>query len=219
MTLGSVTEEIARATSNPNLLINPDFKINQRGLTEYTGYGYTVDRWRVSANGHVTVNSDGTITHTSPADATTWFIQEFEDAYFLDGNEITISAKNANGGIVSATGTVPIGAVVSVIHIASVPINSDSTLDLWKRPEGKLLLQVATTAGCSTTLEWVKLELGSVATPFTPPDPATELAKCQRYYQIRSTGDIAEVDLRPSMRATPTITQLSDGNYAYSAEL
>ena len=33
--------------SNPNLLINPDFKINQRGLTEYKGYqGYTVDMWK-----------------------------------------------------------------------------------------------------------------------------------------------------------------------------
>ena len=30
--------------SNPNLLINPDFRINQRGQAEYTS-GYTVDRW------------------------------------------------------------------------------------------------------------------------------------------------------------------------------
>ena len=29
--------------SNPNLLINPDFRINQRGQAEYTS-GYTVDR-------------------------------------------------------------------------------------------------------------------------------------------------------------------------------
>ena len=66
---------------------------------------------------------------------------------------------------------------------------------------------------------WAKLELGGAATPFCPPDPATELAKCQRYYQIRSTGDIAAVDMRPTMCATPTVTQLRDGNYAYSAEL
>ena len=30
--------------SNPNLLINPDFRVNQRGQAEYTS-GYTVDRW------------------------------------------------------------------------------------------------------------------------------------------------------------------------------
>ena len=34
----------------------------------------------------------------------------------------------------------------------------------------------------SFTAEWAKLELGSIATPFVPPDPATELTKCQRYY-------------------------------------
>ena len=32
------------------------------------------------------------------------------------------------------------------------------------------------------TIAWAKLEQGKHATPFTPPDPATELAKCQRYY-------------------------------------
>ena len=31
-------------------------------------------------------------------------------------------------------------------------------------------------------INWVKLEIGSIATPFTPPDPAIELLKCQRYY-------------------------------------
>ena len=50
--------------SNPNLLINPDFKINQRGQSTYSispGSGYTVDRWKLW-NGTLTVNSDGTIT-------------------------------------------------------------------------------------------------------------------------------------------------------------
>ena len=73
--------------------------------------------------------------------------------------------------------------------------------------------------GITPIIKNIKLEVGNVATPFCPPEPATETAKCQRYYQVRSTGDVEEVDLRPSMRATPTITQLSDGNYAYSAEL
>lgn len=32
-------------------------------------------------------------------------------------------------------------------------------------------------------IKWMKLEYGTVATPFVPPDPAIELLKCQRYYQ------------------------------------
>ena len=48
-------------------------------------------------------------------------------------------------------------------------------------------------------LDWAKLELGGVATPFMPPDPAAELARCQRYYQripaflpVRASGVSAD---------------------------
>lgn len=71
--------------------------------------------------------------------------------------------------------------------------------------------------GDSLTIEWMKLENGS-ATLFVHPDLATELEKCQRFYQIRSTNDIDPLDLRPSMR---TITDIKavEGGYAYVAEL
>lgn len=57
--------------SNPNLLINPDFKINQRAISgaikpvtsPETGdiHTYFVDRWGIDS-GTVTINSDGTLT-------------------------------------------------------------------------------------------------------------------------------------------------------------
>lgn len=57
--------------SNPNLLINPDFKINQRAVSgtikpvssPETGdmHTYFVDRWGIDS-GTVTINSDGTLT-------------------------------------------------------------------------------------------------------------------------------------------------------------
>lgn len=52
--------------SNPNLLINPDFKINQRGNSTYSSTGAfgTVDRW-VGTNAKVDVNSDNTVTVSS----------------------------------------------------------------------------------------------------------------------------------------------------------
>ena len=73
-------------------------------------------------------------------------------------------------------------------------------------------------AGNSLKLAWAKLEGGSLATPFVPPDYAAELAKCQRFYQVRTTNDIDPLDLRPSMR---TITDIKavEGGYAYVAEL
>lgn len=45
--------------SNPNLLINSNFKINQRGLSTYTTANtYTVDRWKL-VDGSLTVVADG----------------------------------------------------------------------------------------------------------------------------------------------------------------
>ena len=58
--------------SNPNLLINPDFKINQRGATSGSSItqsqGYIVDRWRIM-DGDYIVNTDsitlaGTLVQT-----------------------------------------------------------------------------------------------------------------------------------------------------------
>ena len=44
------------------------------------------------------------------------------------------------------------------------------------------------------TIEWVKLEVGQVATQFIPPDPATELMKCQKYYkEIRGIYTVSVV--------------------------
>lgn len=45
--LSQLVNYLGTKFSNPNLLINPDFKINQRKASSYTS-GYTVDRWRIS---------------------------------------------------------------------------------------------------------------------------------------------------------------------------
>ncbi|MEC0478419.1 hypothetical protein [Bacillus licheniformis] len=72
--------------------------------------------------------------------------------------------------------------------------------------------------------EWVefylvKLEKGRFATPYVARPLTEEIAECQRYYQVLSTGSVKQVDLRPMMRKAPTVTQRSDGNYGYDAEL
>ena len=69
-------------------------------------------------------------------------------------------------------------------------------------------------------IKWIKLELGSVATPFVPPDPASELLKCQRYYyemsqsyELPNCGPYGTTSYRrgniifhTTMRSIPTIT-------------
>jgi hypothetical protein len=124
--------------SNPNLLINPDFKINQRGISgpfSETGK-YFVDRWRLES-GTVTVNSDGTLT--------------------LNG---TIAQVLEN-----ATGT-------------DVIASSDGGSASYDNSSGKFSL-----TGSGTVISWAKLEYGSTATPFIPPNTTIELLKCQRFYR------------------------------------
>lgn len=71
---------MAERFSNPNLLLNSNFRVDQRGSGTYsnntTKPTYTLDRW-ISINAQVVYNIDGTATITSLAttDTSSWFKQ------------------------------------------------------------------------------------------------------------------------------------------------
>ena len=210
--------------SNPNLLINPDFRINQRGQAEYTS-GYTVDRWYSPGKCSAAPISGGVkLTSTVTASSTTHaFWQDFE--FPLPPGKYTLSLKAADVTGVWAARIRTVTAAGDYVDSYYTPrlqagINS-VTVDL---SDSEYISAVSigfnkgTEAGNSLKLAWAKLEGGSLATPFVPPDYAAELAKCQRFYQVRTTNDIDPLDMRPSMR---TITDIKavEGGYAYVAEL
>lgn len=128
-----------------NILINPNFKINQRGNTgTISTVGYFVDRWQLTS-GSVTITDNGlaltgTITQTLE-------------------NSIGVSFV-VSTGMYSGTSTITY---------------DDST-------------QVCTITSDGGIVQWAKLEIGSVATTYHTPDPATELLKCQRYYLGITSG-------------------------------
>ena len=209
--------------SNPNLLINPDFRINQRGQAEYTS-GYTVDRWYSPGKCSAAPISGGVkLTSTVTASSTTHaFWQDFE--FPLPPGKYTLSLKAADVTGVWAARIRTVTAAGDYVDSYYTPrlqagINS-VTVDL---PDSEYISAVSVSLnkgieiGDSLTIEWIKLENGS-ATLFVQSDYATELAKCQRYYQMRTTNDIDPLDLRPSMR---TITDIKavEGGYAYVADL
>ena len=55
---GSVYDIKDASSINPNMLINPDFAVNQRGLSSYPAGQYTVDCWK-SINVSTEVTSGG----------------------------------------------------------------------------------------------------------------------------------------------------------------
>ena len=165
--------------SNPNLLINYDFKINQRGAAgTISTHGYFVDCWKLE-DGEVTINSGGTLT--------------------LNGT-ISQTLENAVGANVTASAS------------AGTASYDNTTKTFTLTAAGEVIV-------------WAKLEIGSIATPFVPTDPATELLKCQRYFyrlQSRSSGNPlclvaipapsdkhysnSKIFLPVCMRLSPTVT-------------
>ena len=211
--------------SGKNDLDNPDFRVNQRSLSEYST-GYTVDRWYISTDKcKAAPETDGIrLTATGALTSNThafWQNLEFPLApgkYTLSLNVPEVSGVwSARIRTVNASGDYVDSYYTSALHEGVNKVSVDL-------PEGEYISAVSigfnkgTEAGNSLKLAWVKLESGSLATPFVPPDYASELAKCQRYYQVRTTNDIDPLDLHPSMR---TITDIKavEGGYAYVAEL
>ena len=211
--------------SGKNELDNPDFRVNQRGQNEYST-GYTVDRWYISTDKCKAAPETNGIRLTATATLTSNTHAFWQNIEFpLAPGKYTLSLKAADVTGVWAARIRTVTAAGDYVDSYYTPrlqagINS-VTVDL---SDSEYISAVSigfnkgTEAGNSLKLAWAKLEGGSLATPFVPPDYAAELAKCQRFYQVRTTNDIDPLDMRPSMR---TITDIKavEGGYAYVAEL
>ena len=221
--------------SNPNLLINPDFAINQRGGNIYSysvasgsvNGGFAVDHWIMTIVGKEnsgSYNAETRVLSGSVLDKNGYYAnlcQFIENPVRFAGKTLTFSAgmseldQPALIQIWRTEGTTTTGVAATHYNLkADKVLTFTMPSDLTEASKIRVILQ---TRG-SVKLDWAKLELGSAATPFVPPDPATELAKCQRYYQVRTTNDIDPLDMHPSMRTITDIKQVT-GGYAYVAEL
>ena len=213
---------------NPNLLINPNFAINQRGQTSYTGAVYGVDRWKgYQLNAMVCTPNTNGVTLTAPESSTGTGaiyrqIIEPEQVARLAGKTITFSFMATNRGSANiymrcltpaAVGDTPnIASGETKIVTKTITLAADITeLQLvFRKNRGTL----------DVDINWVKLEIGSVATEFSPPSIAEEMPKCQRYYQIRSNSYTIEanaIDRPIPMRTNGTIgtTTINGVTYKY----
>jgi hypothetical protein len=165
-TLTQLSEYMGAKFSNPNLLINPDFRINQRGATSYTSNEYAVDRWKIN-NGTVSPQSNGvTVTLNNKGQ----FIQTFENT--LSGT-YTATIK-----VTSITGECAL-----YVGQHSFQLNKAGTFTITENGSiNGISLYKSNDGTCTINIEYIKLEQGSIATPFVAPNPAEELVKCRRYY-------------------------------------
>lgn len=212
--LSQLASYLGTKFSNPNLLINPDFKINQRGNSTYssTGAGGTVDRW-VGTNVKTVVNSDGTVS-VSSLSGTGYYTQHEENISY--GKHTYSIYVQAITGTVKAfykskdSKDVELGALKQ-------GLNTFTSLD-----DGFKTFFLSIAGGSSVTLKYVKAEQGTVATSFVAPNPADELIKCQRYYFKRyyfytfysGSASFTYIfsDTIPSMRIKPTVNFANTSN-------
>lgn len=229
-TNGYTQKAVNGIVQNPNLLINPNFAINQRGQTSYTGIKYSVDRWKSRyTNLTVEVFTSGVRLTNSQASGTTYLRQRLESS--PAGKVVTLSCKisaiqsGTGGRIMMNYGTT---TDEPSTYINGVGFSSTGIVKLTVTVPSNAVsfaIDIGVAPNSSVDIEWAKLEIGSVATEFSPPNIAEELPKCQRYYQIRSTSYTIEtnaIDRPIPMRVNGTIgtTTIDSITYNYAdAEL
>ncbi len=182
--------------SNPNILHNPIFSVNQRAFTTTsTDNTFIADRWKCNANGGtfvITRNSDGTYTIDNTNNANDLIIQQKRTAATaidVNGKKLTASIEFSDGTIKSGTATFTSNANVTYLDETGV-----FNLAAWPTTNNTFFLLIVK-PGASITVKALKLEVGEVSTLAMDPRPeyATELAKCQRYFQrIANTGNIPQ---------------------------
>lgn len=174
---------VKNAFSNPNLLINGDFQVWQRGTSDSGNNSnspfYVADRWQAYSSTNATYtanskNSDGSMNIAVDGNDTCTFKQILENP--LPSGEYTISFE-----VISLTGTIKLYyidngsnkyALDVVQGINTVTISTTTLKEISFYLYGTSNLQ----------LKYIKLEQGSIATPFVPRLYAEELAMCKRYF-------------------------------------
>lgn len=174
---------------NGNVLLNSNFKINQRGKSSYTGDVYTVDRWLGYQGLTVSVLSSGVgLSSASKGSSASenLFMQKFEEGFeTFGGRTLTLSAKIGQELFV---GTAKVEAEFSAAKdIISINLgkHGGSSDDLLKfKVDANKVFSVAFDIQNSSkfNVDYVKLEFGNLATEYCPPNPSEEILKCRRFY-------------------------------------
>ena len=187
--LKEVSDKADRIICNPNLLINGNFQIWQRGETFLTN-GYIADRWRVKNNGtiiSITRNTaDGGVHFAYSQVEYINCVQYFENVY--GAQEVTLSAevKGVKGTslFLAIGGTTDINTITGEKSFTATGDWQTISLTATLPQEDIVWVNVSGREECTDFyIKWAKLEVGKTATTFVPRTTGEELLLCQRYYR------------------------------------
>ena len=166
--------------SNENLLLNPDFRINQQGKSVYTGTTECWDKWTINAGWETARSADdiaAIFTCVTPQ-VNSWVVnQNIPNYKDYRGKTVTFSAQ-----IVTASTKFNLMINDGVDQLA-IPLTTGRCSVTYTVSDNATQLQcVISTNGQESLNEQIavlstKLELGTIATTFVPPNPSIELAK------------------------------------------
>ena len=219
--------------SNPNLLDNAWFTVNQRGESSYTSTTtntYCLDRWLLlyQSSGTVLaeVNENGVnLTVSTDASYINQLYQVLERN--LLGQTVTISVI-IDDILYSATGTLPnqqtsewVTAVDAVTNSIGIKLKISPTTNSFPCYAFIYLPK----DGITHNIKAAKVEIGNISTLMldSPPDYGLELLKCQRYFYNTNPSKITyselgvgfyetnntfyiDIPIHIPMRATPSVT-------------
>lgn len=203
----------------PNLLINPDFKINQRGSSSYNGGSgyYTADRWVLITVGNLYLYDDYLQLRSGS-------LGQYIEQELQPSTQYTLSVSYAISGSTRQTDTVtfttPASTPTSNTVVGTIRVNTYLSFNVrYYTSPGYYAVTFEKSYPTYVNFYWVKLEQSPTATPFVPPDITTELLKCQRYYyrvpgrfRVLSMYDgganfvLDTIFFPVQMRTTPTIS-------------
>lgn len=201
--------------SPTNLLINSDFAINQRGQTTYQSPEYSADRWLNSSTQSVTISANtcpygiakNMLSIVFKSNSYNTFSQPMENFSNVLNQNLTLSfwAKATNAGQIR----VGIAYSNELISLSTswqkftVQLNPTAEQATWNL--NGFYIQSPSNGATSNQVGTVsiaepQLVYGTYTGQYIPPDPATELVKCQRFYQrLYNTSDNNERAIFPAV--------------------
>jgi len=199
--------------SNPNLLINSNFMVNQEGTAsgstfqfeEHVFDGWKIINYRGDVISWADVGGVRTLTIEGEETSGSHFVQIVEKSS-LPAGRYTVSSDIANGVIqLRDAGGGFIGQSAPGMPIT---FDADGTQDYQ--------IRLYVSPDDSATVSWVKLERGTVATPYHSPLYGDNLRACMRYYETGSAKIYAAGAGAVSLGTNFKVTKRAAPTMAYS---